>query len=466
MSSGHASITVRSLFGEQLPIWVHDTYTFRELRLAAATHWSLPPSTVYLQDGENRVWPDDECVLVGLSRRKSSRQRMIVLKIHLPETTHTRSQDTRSGVSQTQREIVRTRNAEALMQRELNPNAFVADVATASSEWEDVREFQNLQAADKDRILWTIFTAYSIHGTVSRPCELSRLQWVKFLRDCQLCPACIPVPHAEVMYSWQRKQPVAAGSGGRGSSSSTNINIIINNNNNNSNIKRNWISFTQFMHLVHEVAQRVYKQFESSGGGRGNNNNNAIGNNNSSSSNKEFSGLNRVGQLVQEYVLPNARRIGAGVVGLRWVTVMTIFKKDAVVARHVLFKKPLGKLFKYYTIASPRMSYEAFHTFLVDFELGSQCMNLQYAAELFLLVATQGSRSARPYTELHEWLFIDLDRFMSLLVHVGVARRVENQLAIFEDNLGCIVDSLSKLYRHMNHVMREANVAELVRACV
>lgn len=325
MSSGHASITVRSLFGEQLPIWVHETYTFRELRLAAATHWSLPPSTVYLQDGENRVWPDEEYVLAGLSRRKSSRQRMIVLKIHLPETTHTRSSDTRAGfVSETQREIARTRNAAALTQRGSNPNAVVADVATSSTEWEDVREFQNLQAADKDRILWTIFAAYSIHGSVSKPCEMSRLQWVKCLRDCQLTPQVIPVPHAEVMYSWQRKQ-VAGG-------------------------KTNWIGFAQFMHLVHEVAQRVYKDTDANGG-------------------KEFFGLNRVGQLVQEYILPNARRIGAGVVGLRWVTVMTIFKKEAVVARHVMFRQPLGKLFRYYTIGSPRMSYDAFHTFLVDFEV-------------------------------------------------------------------------------------------------
>jgi len=90
-------------------------------------------------------------------------------------------------------------------------------------------------------------------------------------------------------------------------------------------------------------------------------------------------------------------------------------------------------------------------------------MNLQYAAELFLLVASQGSRSARPYKDLHEWLHIDLDQFMSLLVHISVARRVENQFLIAEDNLGCIIDSLSKLYRHMNHVLRDANVAELVR---
>jgi len=321
MSSGHASITVRSLFGEQLPIWVHETYTFRELRLAAATHWSLPPSTVYLQDGENRVWPDDEFVLTGLSRRKSNRQRMIVLKIHLPETTHTRSKNKDAGfISRTQLEISDSHNNAALNKRGSNPNA-VSDVAT-SAEWEDVQEFQNLEPKDKDRILWTMFAAYSIHGSVSKPCELSRLQWIKFLRDCKLCPKPIPVPHAEVMYSWQRKQ-VNDG-------------------------KRNWIGFGQFMHLVHETAVRVYKSFSSS---------------------KEYFGLNRVGQLVQDYVLPNARRIGAGVVGLRWVTVMTIFKKEAVISRHVLFRRPLSKLFNYYTICASKMHYDAFHTFLVDFEV-------------------------------------------------------------------------------------------------
>ena len=322
MSSGHASITVRSLFGEQLPIWVHETYTFRELRLAAATHWSLPPSTVYLQDGENRVWPDDEFVLTGLSRRKSLRQRMIVLKIHLPETEHIKSKDTSVGfVSKTQHELSRSRNADVLTKRGANPNV-VADVATAS-EWEDVREFQNLRPADKDRILWTIFAAYSIHGHVSKPCELSRLQWVKFLRDCRLCPQSIPVPHAEVMYASQRKQ-VAGGK------------------------RNNWLGFVQFMHLIHEVADRIYK---------------------SASSEKEFFGLNRVGQLVRDHILPHARRIGAGVVGLRWVTVMTIFKKEAVVSRHVMFRRPFTKLFQYYTICAPQMHYDAFHTFLVDFEV-------------------------------------------------------------------------------------------------
>lgn len=90
-------------------------------------------------------------------------------------------------------------------------------------------------------------------------------------------------------------------------------------------------------------------------------------------------------------------------------------------------------------------------------------MNLQYAAELFLLVASQGSRAAKPYKNQKVWLYVDLDKFMSLLVHISVARRVENQLMIAEDNLACIIDSLSKLYRHMNHILRDANVAELVR---
>ncbi len=71
--------------------------------------------------------------------------------------------------------------------------------------------------------------------------------------------------------------------------------------------------------------------------------------------------------------------------GLRWITVMTIFKKDDVVARVAMFRSPLAKLFNYYTVGAPHMNYNAFHTFLVDFEVSEGAVSCVFA-RLFLCV--------------------------------------------------------------------------------